>query len=100
MIIGCGREVQCREAPWGGLAESSSRGRRCKVSATSASSRFRAALETVHDCLLLFAHYGYPTEQRLRDIVAVEIADGSAQIQKIARALFGRSRAFVPYGSR
>jgi cyclohexanecarboxyl-CoA dehydrogenase len=59
---------------------------------------FRAA----HDCLLLFGHYGYasenPMEQRLRDILAVEIADGTAQIQKIviARELFGRE--FVPYG--
>jgi len=62
----------------------------------------RAAVEAIHDCLLLFGHYGYttdsPMEQRLRDVMAVEIADGTAQIQKIivARELFGR--AFVPYG--
>jgi cyclohexanecarboxyl-CoA dehydrogenase len=51
--------------------------------------------------MLLLGHYGYttdnPMEQRLRDIMAVEIADGTAQIQKIiiARELFGRD--FVPY---
>ncbi|GAB3081975.1 acyl-CoA dehydrogenase family protein [Nocardioides zeae] len=55
----------------------------------------------IHDCLLQFGHYGYsseyPLEQRLRDVLAVEIADGTAQIQKIviARELFGRD--FVPY---
>lgn len=63
-----------------------------------------AAFRAAHDCLLLHGHYGYasenPMEQRLRDILAVEIADGTAQIQKIiiARELFGRG--FVPYGNR
>jgi cyclohexanecarboxyl-CoA dehydrogenase len=61
----------------------------------------RSAMEAAHDCMLLLGHYGYttdnPMEQRLRDIMAVEIADGTAQIQKIiiARELFGRD--FVPY---
>lgn len=64
----------------------------------------RTAVDAAHDCLLMFGHYGYstdsPMEQRLRDIMAVEIADGTAQIQKIiiARELFGR--AFLPYPSR
>lgn len=65
----------------------------------------RMSMEAAHDCLLLMGHYGYttdnPMEQRLRDIMAVEIADGTAQVQKIiiARELFGRD--FVPYrGSR
>jgi cyclohexanecarboxyl-CoA dehydrogenase len=59
------------------------------------------ATQAVHDCLLLHGHYGYATdssfEQRLRDVLAVEIADGTAQIQKIviAREAFGRD--FVPY---
>lgn len=62
----------------------------------------RVAFEAAHDCLLLHGHYGYttdnPMEQRLRDIMSVEIADGTAQVQKIivARELFGRS--FLPYG--
>jgi cyclohexanecarboxyl-CoA dehydrogenase len=56
----------------------------------------------IHDCLLLHGNFGYsselPFEQRKRDVLAVEIADGTAQIQKIiiARELFGRD--FVPYG--
>ena len=60
-----------------------------------------ASSRAIHDCLLQFGHYGYsseyPHEQRLRDVMAVEIADGTAQIQKIiiARELFGRD--FVPY---
>jgi len=63
----------------------------------------RTSMEAAHDCLLLMGHYGYttdnPMEQRLRDIMAVEIADGTAQVQKIiiARELFGRD--FVPYRS-
>lgn len=60
------------------------------------------ASRAIHDCLLLHGNYGYssefPLEQRLRDVLAVEIADGTAQIQKIiiARELYGRQ--FVPYG--
>jgi cyclohexanecarboxyl-CoA dehydrogenase len=59
------------------------------------------ATQAVHDCILMLGHYGYSTEyphtQRMRDILAVQIADGTAQIQKIiiARDLFGRD--FVPY---
>jgi cyclohexanecarboxyl-CoA dehydrogenase len=59
------------------------------------------ASQAVKDCLLLHGNYGYAREygleQRLRDVMAVEIADGTAQIQKIiiARELFGRE--FVPY---
>jgi cyclohexanecarboxyl-CoA dehydrogenase len=47
------------------------------------------------------AKYGYAQEygmeQRLRDVMAVEIADGAAQVQKIiiARERFGAG--FVPY---
>ena len=60
------------------------------------------ASQAIRDCLLLHGNVGYsaefPLEQRLRDVLAVEIADGTAQIQKIiiARELFGRQ--FVPYG--
>jgi cyclohexanecarboxyl-CoA dehydrogenase len=62
------------------------------------------ASRAVHDCLLLHGNYGYsaelPFEQRMRDVLAVEIADGTAQIQKIiiARELFGAE--FVPYDRR
>lgn len=54
------------------------------------------AAATIHNCLLLHGHYGYttdfPVEQRLRDVIGLQIGDGTAQIQKmiIARELFGR----------
>lgn len=59
------------------------------------------ASRAVKDCLLLHGNYGYAQEygmeQRLRDVMAVEIADGTAQVQKIiiARERFGSG--FVPY---
>lgn len=59
------------------------------------------ASQAVKDCLLLHGNYGYaqelPFEQRLRDVMAVEIADGTAQIQKIiiARERYGAD--FLPY---
>lgn len=60
-----------------------------------------AASRAVHDCMLLRGHPAFTREidleQRLRDVMAFEVADGPAQIQKIiiARELFGRE--FVPY---
>lgn len=60
------------------------------------------ASTAIRDCLLLHGNVGYsselPFEQRMRDVLAVEIADGTAQIQKIiiARELYGRE--FIPYG--
>jgi cyclohexanecarboxyl-CoA dehydrogenase len=60
-----------------------------------------SASQAVKDCLLLHGNYGYATEygleQRLRDVMAVEIADGTAQIQKIiiARERYGSD--FLPY---
>jgi cyclohexanecarboxyl-CoA dehydrogenase len=53
------------------------------------------ASTAVTDCLLLHGHHGYAKEfgleWRLRDVMAVEIADGTAQVQKIviARERFG-----------
>jgi cyclohexanecarboxyl-CoA dehydrogenase len=61
----------------------------------------KVAVDAIHDCLLLHGHYGYtqdlPLEQRLRDVIGLEIGDGTAQISKIviARELFGRE--FLPY---
>ena len=54
------------------------------------------AAAAIHNCLLLHGHYGYttdfPVEQRLRDVIGLQIGDGTAQVQKmiIARELFGR----------
>ena len=76
-----------------------------KHTALAAMTKWYGPLEAgraIHDCLLLHGNFGYssefPLEQRLRDVLAVEIADGTAQIQKIiiARELYGRQ--FVPYG--
>ena len=61
----------------------------------------RTAAEIVHNCLLIFGHIGYSDEhsisQRLRDVIAFEIADGTADIMKIiiSRELMGRE--FRPY---
>ncbi len=59
----------------------------------------RLAVDAIHDALLIHGHYGYATdcalEQRLRDAIGHEIADGTAEIQKlvIARQIFGREYA-------
>jgi cyclohexanecarboxyl-CoA dehydrogenase len=54
------------------------------------------AFNAIHDCILLHGHVGYseehPLEQRLRDAMGLEFADGTAQIMKIivARELMGK----------
>ncbi|MFK5954526.1 MAG: acyl-CoA dehydrogenase family protein [Desulfobacterium sp.] len=59
------------------------------------------SVNAIHDCLLLHGHYGFtedlPLEQRLRDVMAIEIADGTAQVSKmiISREVFGK--AYLPY---
>jgi cyclohexanecarboxyl-CoA dehydrogenase len=57
--------------------------------------------QAIHDALISHGHYGYstesPFEQRLRDVLAVEIADGTAQVQKIVIAREAYGAAFVPY---
>ncbi|MBM3143034.1 MAG: hypothetical protein FJ005_08385 [Chloroflexi bacterium] len=59
----------------------------------------RVAVEAIHDALLIHGHYGYSTdcalEQRLRDAIGFEIADGTAEIQKlvIARQILGKGYA-------
>ncbi|ARP41332.1 Acryloyl-CoA reductase (NADH) [Geobacillus thermodenitrificans] len=54
------------------------------------------AREAIHECLLLNGHYAYtkemPIEQRLRDVIGLEIGDGTAQANQIvlARELIGK----------
>lgn len=54
------------------------------------------AVEIIHDCILLNGHIGYsedlPIEQRLRDVIGAEFADGTAEINKlnIAREIIGK----------
>jgi cyclohexanecarboxyl-CoA dehydrogenase len=61
----------------------------------------KVAVECIHECLLLHGQYGYtqdlPHEQRLRDVIGLQIGDGTAQVQKIiiARELMGRE--YLPY---
>jgi cyclohexanecarboxyl-CoA dehydrogenase len=61
----------------------------------------RLAVDTIHQCLVLHGHYGYtdelPFEQRMRDVMGLEIGDGAAAIMKIviARELMGRES--LPY---
>src|SRR6266508_1872448 len=64
----------------------------------------KLSVETIHQCLLLHGHYGYtdelPFEQRLRDVIGLELGDGTAQIMKVivARELMGRES--LPYCPR
>ena len=61
----------------------------------------KVAFDIIHQCLLTHGHYGYtkdlPFEQRMRDVLGLQIGDGTAQIQKmiIAREIVGR--VAVPY---
>ncbi|GAB4347788.1 MAG: acyl-CoA dehydrogenase family protein [Oricola sp.] len=57
------------------------------------------AYETIHACLLIHGHAGYsdtlPFQQRLRDVLGLQIGDGTAHIMKniIARERAGRDAA-------
>lgn len=61
----------------------------------------RLAVDTIHQCLLFHGHYGYtdelPFEQRMRDVIGLEIGDGAAEVMKmvVARELMGRES--LPY---
>jgi len=56
----------------------------------------KTAVDIIHQCLLTHGHYGWsldlPHQQRLRDVMGLEIGDGTAQIMKliIAREMLGR----------
>ncbi|WP_338603267.1 acyl-CoA dehydrogenase [Saccharopolyspora sp. SCSIO 74807] len=57
------------------------------------------SFEAIQNCLLLHGQYGYrtelPLEQRLRDVLGLQIGDGTAQVMKliIARERLGRQLA-------
>lgn len=59
------------------------------------------AMDVIHACLLTMGHYGYtfdlPHQQRMRDVMGLQIGDGTAGVMKqiIARQKIGR--AAVPY---
>ncbi len=54
------------------------------------------AFDVIHQCLLTFGHYGWskdlPHQQRMRDVMGLEIGDGTAAVMKliIAREQIGR----------
>ncbi len=54
------------------------------------------AAEVLHQCLLLHGHLGFsldlPHQQRMRDVIGLEIGDGTAQIMKslVAREIIGK----------
>jgi cyclohexanecarboxyl-CoA dehydrogenase len=55
------------------------------------------AAQVLHQCILLHGHLGFsldlPHQQRMRDVIGLEIGDGTAQIMKllVARALIGNA---------
>ena len=59
----------------------------------------KLAAEVIHQCLLTIGHVAYSSEapigQRLRDVIGLEIGDGTAQVSKlvISRHLLGREFA-------
>jgi cyclohexanecarboxyl-CoA dehydrogenase len=59
----------------------------------------RTAFDVIHQCLLTFGHYGCtretPHQQRMRDVMGLEIGDGTAGIMKliVARERVGRAGA-------
>jgi len=61
----------------------------------------KIAFNIIHECLLTHGHYGFskdlPFEQRLRDVVVMQIGDGTWEIMKliIAREMLGKE--FLPY---
>ena len=56
----------------------------------------KTAVDVIHQCLLTHGHYGWsmemPHQQRLRDVMGLEIGDGTAQIMKliVARERVGK----------
>jgi len=61
----------------------------------------KTAFETIHRCLLTHGHGGYstdlPHQQRLRDVLGLQIGDGTEQIQKMIIAREKIGRVAVPY---
>jgi len=59
----------------------------------------KIAVDAIHQCLLTHGHYGWsmdlPHQQRLRDVMGLEIGDGTAQIMKL---IIARERLKAPAG--
>lgn len=61
----------------------------------------KVSFDIIKDCLLLHGHAGYsddfPHQQRLRDVLGLQIGDGTAQIMKLIIAREKVGRVAVPY---
>jgi cyclohexanecarboxyl-CoA dehydrogenase len=64
----------------------------------------KVAFDTIHQCLLTFGHYGWtmesPHQQRMRDVMGLEIGDGTAGIMKLIVARERVGRTAVQYSKR
>jgi cyclohexanecarboxyl-CoA dehydrogenase len=61
----------------------------------------KTAFDVIHQCLLTFGHYGWskdlPHQQRLRDVMGLEIGDGTAGVMKLVIARERIGRAAIQY---
>lgn len=61
----------------------------------------KMAFDVIHQCLLTFGHYGWskdlPHQQRMRDVMGLEIGDGTAGVMKLIIARERIGRAAVQY---
>ena len=64
----------------------------------------KTAFDAIHQCLLTFGHYGWstdlPHQQRLRDVMGLEIGDGTAQVMKLIVARERVGRVAVQYAAQ
>lgn len=60
----------------------------------------KMAYDVIHQCLLTHGQFGYlkdlPIEQRLRDVLGLQIGDGTAQIMKLIIARHNLGREYAP----
>lgn len=61
----------------------------------------KTAFDVIHQCLLSMGHYGWSMEsshqQRMRDVMGLEIGDGPASVMKLVIAREKVGRAAVQY---
>lgn len=64
----------------------------------------KVSIDAIHQCLLTHGHLGYsrdlPHQQRLRDVMGLEIGDGTAQVSKLIVARETVGRAAVQYAKK
>jgi cyclohexanecarboxyl-CoA dehydrogenase len=64
----------------------------------------KTAFDAIHQCLLTFGHVGWskdlPHQQRLRDVMGLEIGDGTAQVMKLIVARERVGKVAVQYAKQ